>query len=48
MEASAVDGIMVASPVQAYVDLKRLGGQGDDAAEAILDQVLRPKWRMKA
>jgi hypothetical protein len=37
----------VASPVQTYVDLKRLGGRGDDAAAAILEQVLRPKWQPK-
>ena len=38
------DGIMVSSPLQVYLDLMRLGGRGNEAADAILERVLRLKW----
>lgn len=33
------------NPVQTYVDLWHCGGRGKEAAEAILEQVLKPIWR---
>ncbi len=42
--AQAVDGIVLASPVQVYLDLKQAGGRGDEAAEAVLNEVIRPLW----
>ena len=42
--ARAVDGIQVASAVQTFLDLKRERGRGDEAAQAILEQILRPAW----
>ena len=33
------------NPVQTYVDLWHCGGRGKEAAEAILEQVLKPVWR---
>lgn len=32
-------------PVQTYVDLSRCGGRGEEAAEAILEQRILPKWK---
>jgi len=32
------------NPVQTYVDLFHCGGRGADAAEAVLEQWLKPKW----
>jgi hypothetical protein len=32
------------NPVQTYVDLSHCGGRGEEAAEAILEQTLKPKW----
>jgi hypothetical protein len=32
------------NPVQTYVDLAKVGGRGEDAAQAILNQRLRPAW----
>jgi hypothetical protein len=32
------------NPVQTYVDLARAGGRGEEAAEAILSQRLKPAW----
>lgn len=33
------------SPLQTYLDTWHAGGRGQEAAEAILDQQLRPKWK---
>ena len=32
------------NPVQTYVDLSHCGGRGEEAAEALLEQNLKPKW----
>lgn len=32
------------NPVQTYVDLYHCGGRGEEAAEALLEQNLRPRW----
>jgi len=39
-----VDGIVVASPVQVYLDLLVLGWRGEEAAKAVLHEVLKPQW----
>ena len=39
-----LDGIRVLSPVQIYLDLKSFRGRGEEAAEAILDQVIGDLW----
>lgn len=36
------------SPIQTYLDTWHAGGRGQEAAEAILDQQLRPKWKQVA
>lgn len=33
------------NPVQTYVDLWHCGGRGQEAAEAVLQQCLKPKWK---
>ena len=33
------------SPLQTYLDTWHAGGRGQEAAEAIIDQQLRPKWK---
>lgn len=43
--ASEIDSAMVVSDVQAYLDLRRLHGRGDEAAEAILKRMIEPRWR---
>lgn len=35
------------NPVQTYVDLAHLGGRGEEAAEAVLEQKLKPLWNQK-
>lgn len=32
------------NPVQTYVDLAKVGGRGEEAAEAIFNQRLKPAW----
>jgi hypothetical protein len=38
------DNIVIVSAVQAYLDLKRQGGRGDEAADAILCEIIRKQW----
>jgi hypothetical protein len=38
------DGIRVLSPIQIYLDLKNFRGRGEEAAEALLDQVIGDLW----
>ena len=39
-----VNGSRVVSPVQAYLDATGFRGRGEEAAQALLDQVIRPSW----
>lgn len=39
-----VDGLMIASPIQIYLDLKGFRGRGEEAAESILSQVIQKSW----
>lgn len=39
-----VDGIRIASPVQTYLDLLSFKGRGEEAAQAVLEQAIRPQW----
>jgi hypothetical protein len=32
------------NPVQTWLDLRHVGGRGDEAAEAVLNQCLKPIW----
>lgn len=40
----AIDDIQIVSPVQAYLDLFSNKGRGEDAADALLREVIRPQW----
>jgi hypothetical protein len=35
------------NPVQTYVDLCHCGGRGEEAAEALLEQKLKPEWKLQ-
>lgn len=39
------DRLRCTNPVQTYVDLWHCGGRGQEAAEALLEQRLKPAWR---
>ena len=39
-----VDGVQVVSAIQAHLDLVSYKGRGEEAAEAILDQVIKKVW----
>lgn len=39
-----VDGINVVSDIQLYLDLKSFKGRGEDAAQAVFEQRIKPKW----
>jgi len=39
------DGLPVVSPVQTYLDLMRQAARGEEAAEALLQEVIQASWR---
>jgi len=39
-----VEGIRITSPVQTYLDVRGFRGRGEEAAEAILREVIKPTW----
>ena len=43
-QAKEVDSIRIVSSVQAYLDVLNFRGRGEEAAEAILDEVIKPVW----
>jgi hypothetical protein len=40
-----IDGIRIASPIQIYLDLKSYRGRGEEAADLLLERVIRKKWQ---
>lgn len=40
----AHDKMPITHPVQTYVDLKMAGGRGEEAADALLEQKIKPEW----
>jgi hypothetical protein len=40
-----VEGSPVVSPVQLYLDLKQMRGRGEEAAAAMLREIIEPQWR---
>ena len=42
--ARLIDGVRIVSPVQVYLDLKGFRGRGEEAANAVFEEVLRPSW----
>ena len=42
--ARTVEGIRIVSPFQAYLDLKNYRGRGEEAAEILFREVIKPKW----
>ena len=40
-----IEGGPVVSPVQLYLDLARTKGRGEEAASAILEEIIKPTWR---
>ena len=39
-----INGVMVIAPIQIYLDLLKIRGRGEEAAEAIMDKVIREVW----
>jgi len=44
LSVQEIDGIALTSPLQTYLDLLGLRGRGEEAAEALLRDVLEPTW----
>lgn len=43
--AAMKDGAPIVSAIQAYLDLTATPGRGEEAAQAILEEVIEPQWR---
>ena len=41
---SEFDCLHIASPIQIYLDLVGFRGRGEEAATAILEEVIQPQW----
>jgi hypothetical protein len=46
--AKVINNIPVVSPVQAYLDLYRIGGRSREAAAHLKDEVLLKSWNQKS
>lgn len=44
--ARKIDGARVVSAVQLYLDLMKIGGRGEEAAQEIVEKELIPKWQI--
>lgn len=42
--AETFAGVPVVSPIQAHLDLRRVQGRGEEAAGALLKEVIEPRW----
>jgi len=42
--ADLLDGLPAVSPVQTYLDLMKQAARGEEAAEALMQQVIQPSW----
>jgi hypothetical protein len=42
--ARELEGVQIASPVQIYLDLRNFRGRGEEAAQILLEQVIKPIW----
>ncbi len=40
-----IQGIQIATPVQIYLDLMQMHGRGEEAANFLLQEVIKPKWQ---
>jgi hypothetical protein len=43
-DTQVIDNIRIVSPLQIYLDLKNYKGRGEEAAEVLLRDVIKPKW----
>jgi hypothetical protein len=41
----AIEGAPVVSPVQLFLDIRQTKGRGEEAAQAILEEAIKPLWR---
>jgi hypothetical protein len=44
LDARQVDGMTITAPCQTYLDLAKLPGRGEEAADVLLRDVLEPTW----
>lgn len=42
--SATMDNLQVANPIQLYLDLRNFKGRGEEAADTILEEVIKPSW----
>ena len=47
LQEGAAERLAGTNPVQTYVDLGHCGNRGEEAAEALLEQNLKPAWKAR-
>jgi len=47
-DQTRVEGIQIASPIQLYLDLRARPGRGEEAAETLLNETIRPSWKQQS
>ncbi len=46
-KSESIGDVMVANPIQVYLDLKRNPGRGEEAADQILKEIIRTRWQLQ-
>ncbi len=44
LEMQEVNNVFTVSPIQAYLDLKKYRGRGEEAADALYREVIQKQW----
>lgn len=47
-DSSLIDELIIASPIQVYLDLKGYPGRGEEAADFLFQEVIKPSWQISA
>lgn len=47
-DQTRVEGVQIASPIQLYLDLRARPGRGEEAAETLLNETIRPSWKQQS
>ena len=46
-KSESIGDVMVANPIQVYLDLKRYPGRGEEAADQILKEIIKTRWQLQ-
>ncbi len=46
-KSESIGDVIVANPIQVYLDLKRYPGRGEEAADQILKEIIKTRWQLQ-